>query len=166
MLHEMMTPKIEHVGDRTYEMWIESLSERPSVIRTEGIPALVKKLAVLLDGKKMDELDELTSQALDRPVSERSVQEMIETEVIKHLHVPDSRCSSLWCNCILMFARLNGKSHVTFKSLDDLRDFRVSWEIFEEALQRCIDHWTKVGSKSSCRQLRPIEKKFLKVSVY
>lgn len=85
------------------------------MVRTEGIPSLVKKLAVLLDGKKMDELDEMTSQPLDRPVSERSMQEMIEMEVIKHLHIPDSRCSSLWCNCILMFARLNGKKHVSLK---------------------------------------------------
>jgi len=54
------------------------------------------------------------------------------------------------------------KNMSRWKSLDDLRDFRVSWEIFEEALQRCIDHWTKVGSKSSCRKLRPIEKKFVK----
>jgi len=145
--------------------WIMSLSKCQALVQTGYNPLKIKKLAQDLENKKMWELDGRAAPVVEeRPTSERSQYEMIESEVRKY--IKDKRCASLWVNCIKTFLgmTMNGSARnpPEIKSLEDLRKVIVSWEACEAAIQDCIDRWTK-ATATHCRRLTTKETRFMKM---
>jgi len=105
-LDEMASSSIKHENqdEMDYHRWIDMLSNRPAVLRTQGLPGEVRELAQELEGKFMDECDE--APTAHRPMSERNMKELLEGEIEK-LGITDQRCIKLWSECVFYTNRLN-----------------------------------------------------------